>query len=179
MTRKSDKSSRLYRVFRFRRYDARYLSWALAVLLPLMCSCSTFRQERLAPMNFDDVLPVSANFKNVDTSSCATVSNSTATEYDPQAKVLLAQALDQCNQDFIVCMAAVPSVNQCISENYPARCIDVCNDNLGDRGVDCSIVCQPTPKNLQGWQKRCNAEITEARTKCREERRECQNSRSR
>lgn len=81
---------------------------------------------------------------------------------------------DSCQENYSVCMSNTRSVDLCVQEEYPQRCIDDCVNRFGSSYSRCKTqLCLPTVANLTGWRSRCNGFIRVERESCTAERRQC------
>lgn len=81
---------------------------------------------------------------------------------------------DPCQERYTACLSNVRSVDQCVQQEFPQRCIDVCMDRFGHSYQKCSAqLCQPTSTNLGGWRSRCSDLIKDEREACADARQQC------
>jgi hypothetical protein len=81
---------------------------------------------------------------------------------------------DPCQERYSACVSDIPSVDQCVQDEYPQACIDVCMDRFGHSYQRCATqLCQPTATNLSSWRSRCRDRMREKRESCAEARLEC------
>jgi hypothetical protein len=81
---------------------------------------------------------------------------------------------DRCKERYNTCIHDVRSIDSCVEEEYPAKCIDTCMNSYGLSRSECEqIRCRPTPTNLEGWRRRCSVLIDDDKDKCSDKRDEC------
>jgi hypothetical protein len=79
-----------------------------------------------------------------------------------------------CQKNYSTCMSNTRSVDLCVQEEYPQRCIDACVNQFGNSYSRCkSQLCLPTNSNLAGWRSRCNGLTRIERESCETERLQC------
>jgi hypothetical protein len=62
----------------------------------------------------------------------------------------------QCEARYQACLSKARSVDQCVGEEFPKRCIDTCMRVYGHTYAQCSSqYCLPTATNMAGWRDRC------------------------
>ena len=82
---------------------------------------------------------------------------------------------DSCQESYSTCMSNTRSVDLCVQEEYPQRCIDACVNQFGNSYSRCeSQLCRPTSSNLAGWRSRCDGLTKRERESCAAERRRCE-----
>lgn len=80
-----------------------------------------------------------------------------------------------CESQYRTCIARVRTISQCVSEEFPRRCIETCMDRFGFSREECtSRRCQPTSTNMEGWRDRCASLIDDDKEKCSDDRKVCQ-----
>lgn len=79
-----------------------------------------------------------------------------------------------CEADYRSCVAHVRSIDQCVNEEFPERCIKTCMDRFGFSRQECtSRRCLPTSSNMEGWRSRCKSITDDEREKCSSDRKTC------
>lgn len=79
-----------------------------------------------------------------------------------------------CESEYGSCIANVRSIDQCVREEYPDRCIKTCMRVLGFSRTECEARrCQATASNMAGWRSRCASITREEKEECETHRDEC------
>jgi hypothetical protein len=82
---------------------------------------------------------------------------------------------NSCESEYQTCVARVRTVDQCVSEEYPKRCIETCMKRFGFSREECtSRRCLPTRTNMDGWRSRCASLIDDDKEQCSDDRKACQ-----
>jgi len=81
---------------------------------------------------------------------------------------------DSCQSQYRSCVADVRSVEQCVEDEFPDRCIRTCMSSYGFSRRECETRrCLQTPENLRGWRSRCADLVRDEREACAKEKRSC------
>jgi|SRR5579862_79957 len=79
-----------------------------------------------------------------------------------------------CEAGYRSCVSRVRSVDQCVREEFPERCIKTCVERFGYSEQECTYRrCRPTPENVAGWRSRCRSITDDERDACRSNRERC------
>lgn len=82
-----------------------------------------------------------------------------------------------CEGKYQRCLGNVRTVDQCIQDEFPARCIKTCVNSFGFSYDECSTRrCLPTSSNVSGWKRSCARITDDERDKCKEKRDDCTGS---